>query len=130
MQRVLRQRTCIMLHSTRCVKPSLLKYKAERVGITVKVTEESYTSKASLLDLDPLPVRKTCDEKHIFSGKRVKRGLYRAANGRYINADINGAGNIIRKVAPEAFGRKGVEGGNGVLASLVVHPVRIVIPRT
>jgi putative transposase len=109
----------------------MLTYKAQRVGITVKVTEESYTSKASLLDLDPLPVRKNGDKKHTFSGKRVKRGLYRAANGRSINADINGAGNIIRKVAPDAFQQtEGVEDGNGVLASLVVHPVRIVVPRT
>jgi putative transposase len=70
----------------------MLTYKAELVGITVKVTEESYTSKASLLDLDPLPVRKSGKEQHTFSGKRVKRGLYRAGNGREINADINGAG--------------------------------------
>ncbi len=102
---------------------SMLTYKAELVGITVKITEESYTSKASLLDLDPLPVRKPGDEtKHTFSGKRVKRGLYRASNGRYINADINGAGNIIRKVAPDAFGSEGVE-------DLVVHPVRITLTK-
>jgi putative transposase len=109
---------------------AMLTYKAELVGIRVQVTEESYTSKASLLDLDPLPVRKNGDEaKHTFSGKRVKRGLYRASNGREINADINGAGNIIRKVAPDAFQQvEGVEGGKGMLASLVVHPVRIVIP--
>ena len=109
---------------------AMLTYKAELVGITVKITEESYTSKASLLDLDPLPVRNNGDEKHTFSGKRVKRGLYRASNGRYINADINGAGNIIRKVAPNAFGQRAVEDGKGVLASLVVHPVRIVVPLT
>src|SRR6266581_4323092 len=109
---------------------AMLTYKAELVGIRVEVTEESYTSKASLLDLDPLPVRKNGDEKHTFSGKRVKRGLYRASNGRYINADINGAGNIIRKVAPNAFGQRAVEDGKGVLASLVVHPVRIVVPLT
>ncbi len=109
---------------------AMLTYKAELVGIAVKVTEESYTSKASLLDLDPLPVRNNGDEKHTFSGKRVKRGLYRASNGRSINADINGAGNIIRKVAPDAFGQRAVEDGKGVLAPLVVHPVRIVIPRT
>ncbi len=109
---------------------AMLTYKAEPVGIRVEVTEESYTSKASLLDLDPLPVRKNGDEKHTFSGKRVKRGLYRASNGRYINADINGAGNIIRKVAPDAFGQRAVEDGKGVLASLVVHPVRIVVPLT
>jgi IS605 OrfB family transposase len=105
---------------------SMLTYKAELVGIRVEVTEESYTSKASLLDLDPLPVRANGnDEQHTFSGKRVKRGLYRASDGRYINADINGAGNIIRKVAPDAFGLRAVEDGKAVLASLVVHPVRI-----
>jgi putative transposase len=111
---------------------AMLTYKAELVGITVKVTEESYTSKASLLDLDPLPVRKNGDDtKHTFSGKRVKRGLYRASDGRSINADINGAGNIIRKVAPDAFSEaRAVEDGKGVLASLVVHPVRIVVPLT
>ncbi|MBV9689183.1 MAG: transposase, partial [Ktedonobacteraceae bacterium] len=109
---------------------AMLTYKAELVGITVKVTEESYTSKASLLDLDPLPVRdpNKSNEKYTFSGKRVKRGLYRASNGREINADMNGAGNIIRKVAPDAFSKvEGVEDGKGVLASLVVHPVRFVI---
>jgi putative transposase len=110
----------------------MLTYKAELVGITVKITEESYTSKASFLDLDPLPTRKSGDEtKHTFSGKRLTRGLYRASNGRYINADINGAGNIIRKVAPDAFQQaEGVEDGKAVLASLVVHPVRVVIPLT
>jgi len=110
---------------------AMLTYKAELVGIRVQITEESYTSKASLLDLDPLPVRKNGDEKHTFSGKRLTRGLYRASNGRYINADINGAGNIIRKVAPDAFQpAEGVEDGKGMLESLVVHPVRVVIPRT
>jgi len=109
----------------------MLIYKAELVGITVKLTEESYTSKASFLDRDPLPVRKPNDEtKHTFSGKRVERGLYRASNGQEINADVNGAANIIRKVAPDAFGSEGVEDGKRVATSLVVHPVRIVIPRT
>jgi putative transposase len=109
---------------------AMLTYKAELVGIRVEITEESYTSKASLLDLDPLPVRNNGDEKHTFSGKRVKRGLYRASDGRFINADINGAGNIIRKVAPDAFGQRAVEDGKEMFASLVVHPVRVVIPLT
>jgi putative transposase len=110
---------------------SMLTYKAELVGITVKITEESYTSKASFLDRDPLPVDGKGDsQKHTFSGKRIKRGLYQASNGQYINADVNGAANIIRKVAPDAFGSEGVEDGKRVLASLVVHPVRIVIPLT
>lgn len=110
---------------------AMLTYKAELVGIRVEITEESYTSKASLLDLDPLPVWKSGDDtEYPFRGKRVKRGLYCASNGRDINADTNGAGNIIRKVAPDAFGSEGVEDGKGVLASLVVHPVRMVIPLT
>jgi putative transposase len=109
----------------------MLTYKAELVGITVKVTEESYTSQASLLDLDLLPVRESGDEKYTFSGKRVERGLYQALNGRGINADINGAGNIIRKVAPDAFQQaEGVEDGKRMLTSLVVHPVRVVVPLT
>lgn len=102
---------------------SMLTYKAELAGITVKITEESYTSQASFLDLDPLPVRKNGDDtKYTFSGKRVKRGLYRASNGRYIHVDCNGSGNIIRKVAPDAFGSKGVE-------DFAVHPVRITLTK-
>jgi putative transposase len=108
-----------------------LTYKAELVGITVLLTEESYTSKASFLDRDPLPVHNPNDDtKYTFSGKRVERGLYRASNNREINADLNGAYNIIRKVAPDAFGSEGVEDGKGMVTSLVVHPVRVVIPRT
>jgi putative transposase len=111
---------------------AMLTYKAELVGITVLLTEESYTSKASFLDRDPLPVRKPNDDtKYTFSGKRVERGLYRASNNREINADLNGAYNIVRKVAPDAFQQaEGVEDGKGMVTSLVVHPVRVVIPRT
>ena len=60
--------------------------------------EESYTSKASFLDLDFLPVYDA--EKPYsgtFSGKRIQRGLYRSNSGRLINADVNGAANILRK---------------------------------
>jgi putative transposase len=111
----------------------MLTYKAQLAGLRVVVTEESYTSKASLLDLDPLPVRdpNSGAESPTFSGKRVTRGLYRASTGQVLNADINGSGNIIRKVAPDAFQQvEGVEDGNTMFASLVVHPVRIVVPLT
>ncbi len=82
----------------------MLTYKAQLVGIQVVISEESYTSKASFLDADPLPVYGSAEaESATFSGKRVKRGLYRAADGTSIHADVNGAYNIIRKVAPEAF---------------------------
>jgi putative transposase len=108
----------------------MLTYKAELVGITVLITEESYTSKASFLDRDPLPVRDTNDAKHTFSGKRVERGLYRASGNRYINADVNGAYNIIRKAAPDTFTAEGVE--DGWATPYVVHPARMTLakPRT
>jgi hypothetical protein len=54
-----------------------------------------------------------------FSGQRVKRGLYRAANGRRINADVNGSYNIIRNVLPDSFGQG--------IAGAVVHPVRLAV---
>lgn len=109
----------------------MLCYKAELVGITVLITEESYTSKASFLDRDPLPAHSPNDEtEYTFSGKRVKRGLYRASHNRYINADVNGAYNIVRKVAPDAFTAEGVEDGRAT--PYVVHPARITLakPRT
>ncbi|MBD2606982.1 IS200/IS605 family element transposase accessory protein TnpB [Scytonema hofmannii FACHB-248] len=80
---------------------SMLTYKAQLVGIEVTITEESYTSKASALDSDELP--KYGDKKEhkpVFSGKRVKRGLYKTDTGRTINADTNGSLNIARKVIP------------------------------
>ena len=74
-----------------------LRYKAERHGIEVIEHEESYTSKASALDFDPLPDSYKAGRKLQYSGRRIKRGLYRTANGRLINADVNGALNIGRK---------------------------------
>jgi putative transposase len=98
----------------------MLRYKAELVGIQVIVTEESYTSKASFLDADPLPVYDASrQETTIFSGRRLKRGLYQAASGRRLNADVNGAYNILRKALPDAFG-KGIAGA-------AVHPVRLAV---
>jgi putative transposase len=97
----------------------MLTCKAELVGIQVRITEESYASMASFLDVDPLPVYGVADTP-AFSGKRVKRGLYRAADGRHINADVNGSYNTIRKVLPDAFGNW----GKGI-AGAAVHPVRL-----
>ncbi len=89
----------------------MLTYKAELVGIRVIITEESYTSKCSFLDHELIGKHET------YAGKRVKRGLFRASDGRFINADVNGSANIIRKVAPNAFA-DGVE-------AVVVRPVRL-----
>jgi len=85
-----------------------LAYKAELAGIKVIVNEESYTSRASFLDLDDIPTYKA-GEKHNFSGKRIKRGMYKSAKGLLINADLNGSYNILRKVVPNAFA-EGIEG--------------------
>jgi len=97
----------------------MLTYKAALVGIQVKITEESYTSTASFLDADPLPVYGAADIP-AFSGKRVKRGLYRAADGRRINADVNGSYNTIRTVLPDSFG----QGRAGIAVCPVRLPVR------
>jgi putative transposase len=91
----------------------MLQYKAELLGIRVTVSEESYTSKCSFLDLEPVGKHDT------YMGQRIKRGLFRASDGRWLNADINGAYNILRKVVPNAF-------GNGI-GGVVVHPVRIAL---
>ena len=102
----------------------MLTYKAELVGIQVEITEESYTSKASFLDLDEIPAYKADDEaKHVFSGKRIGRRnrLYRTKDRRVICADINGAYNILRKCRPDAFSKtKGV-------AAYVVQPARLAV---
>jgi putative transposase len=71
----------------------------EQYGIQFIETEENYTSKASFLDSDILPVFGAKPEGWEKSGRRVSRGLYRSADGTKINADCNGAANIIRKVA-------------------------------
>ena len=81
----------------------ILKYLAEREGIMVIDQEESYTSQASFLDHDFIPVYGATDGKPVFSGKRLKRGNYRSKDGTIINADLNGSANISRKALPDVF---------------------------
>src|SRR5258706_5669838 len=104
----------------------MITYKAALVGIQVQVREESYTSKASFLDLDPIPNYKPNDEEqHIFSGKRIGRSnrLYRTKDGRKICADVNGAYNVLRKSGPDACADAGAEG----IAGYVVDPSRLAV---
>ena len=76
----------------------ILRYKLEENGIECKEQEESYTSKSSYLDNDDIPVYKENDgTNYIFSGKRIKRGIYKSKQGKIINADLNGALNILKK---------------------------------
>ena len=75
-----------------------LLYKGLMNGIEVIFTEESYTSKASFFDKDELPVYGQNDN-YKFSGRRIYRGLYKDSKGNLWNADLNGGGNIMRKVS-------------------------------
>ena len=75
-----------------------LSYKCELHGIDCVFQEESYTSKASCLDLDNVPeYNPERTDKPVFTGKRKYRGLYMSGGGVVINADINGSVNILRK---------------------------------
>lgn len=78
-------------------------YKGEEVGIEILICEERYTSKCSFLDLESIEYHDN------YLGKRKKRGLFVSFNGTKINADINGAFNIFRKVVPEIFDNQGIE---------------------
>lgn len=73
-----------------------LSYKCQMRGISVITQEESYTSKASFLDNDDIPVYGEVENPR-FSGQRIRRGMYRSGGGRLINADVNGSYNILRK---------------------------------
>jgi len=91
----------------------MLKYKADLVGIKVYEINEAYTSKCSALDLEPIQ-----RHKH-YLGKRRKRGLFQSVNS-LINADVNGALNILRKVIGDGFIKNLVNSG-----CVWYQPVRI-----
>lgn len=94
----------------------MVEYKAEEVGINVITDSEEYTSKCSFLDGESMEHH----DKYI--GKRIKRGLFRSGKGILINADINAAYNMIRKVFPNAFNKL----GHGI-EDVVLHPKRLSI---
>jgi putative transposase len=76
---------------------SMIQYKSEEVGIRVVITEESYTSK-----VDHYAGEEMCHHDS-YLGKRIKRGLYRSSTGKVLNADLNGAIGILRKVSHESY---------------------------
>jgi IS605 OrfB family transposase len=99
----------------------IIKYLAQEKGILCVEQEESYTSKASFIDDDFIPVYKKGDDtKYRFSGRRRPteykgtkkkdgfRGLYKTKDGTIINSDLNGSANILRKAYPDAFKNTGV----------------------
>lgn len=81
----------------------MIQYKAENYGIRVIEQEESYTSKADVTAKDIIPVYGETKVKPVFSGKRIERGLYFCSKGYCINADCNGAANILRKAFPDIW---------------------------
>ena len=87
-------------------------YKCRLEGIEVIVREESYTSKCSFFDNEPIQQQ----EKYV--GKRIKRSWFRTASGSLVHADINAAYNMGEKQFPKAFVPKEIEG-------VVVHPTRL-----
>lgn len=82
---------------------SQIQSKCEEYGIEVVMTEEAYTSGTSFLDKEQ-PIKENYNKE-----RRVYRGLFIANNGKTINADVNGAYQIMKKVVPDAFS-KGIEG--------------------
>ena len=81
----------------------MIMYKAAREGIRIMEQEESYTSKADITAMDFIPVYGRENGNVGFSGKRIKRGLYSCSAGYAVNADCNGAANILRKAVPDAW---------------------------
>ena len=79
-----------------------IEYKAEEIGIEVIRVNESYTSKCSFLDNEPIKKHKT------YLGKRIKRGLFKTKTGKKINADINAAYNILKKAIPDVRWDRGI----------------------
>ena len=100
---------------------SYLRYKCEMVGIDFVEHEESYTSKCDALALDPISKH----EQHL--GRRTKRGLFHSSVGKLINADQNGALNIMRKVVGDSCVSRIVNSGHSLCPIRYSNPfVRIV----
>ena len=110
----------------------MLAYLAQEQGIRFVRTEESYTSKASFVDGDPIPVYNEEEPKqYSFSGVRGPKsykgnvrkqgfhGLYQTKDGTIMNSDLNGSANILRKAYPHAFDNSTVDFNN---VQIIIHP--------
>jgi putative transposase len=93
----------------------MIQYKAKEAGIIVKLQDESHTSICSFVDEESI------EHHEKYAGKRIKRGLFRSAKGILINADVQGAYNIIRKSEPKAFQKWYADGVGGC----GLHPMRV-----
>ncbi len=95
----------------------ILKYKAAERGIKVELIPEKYTSKCSFLDNEFPQFHPK------YAGRRVKRGLFKSAQGHLINADVNAAYNILVKSDPKAVPKRTANGVGGY----VMYPLRVSI---
>lgn len=91
----------------------MIEYKANLARIVVIQANEAYTSQTSFLD-NEIPINQNGDKARKRKGlspvkRRVKRGLFKSNKGILINADVNGALQILRKVVPNAFA-DGIDG--------------------
>ncbi len=93
---------------------SQIKYKSELIGIDILLEPEFFTSKCSFLDNESIKKHKK------YEGRRICRGLYQSQKGKIINADVNGAYNILKKAVPNAISADGIEG-------VGLHPYSITI---
>ena len=94
---------------------SQLIYKAEEIGIIVELTEESYTSKIDHLAGEQF------GHKEKYMGKRIHRGLFKSSVGKVINADVNGAIGIMRKVVGESLVTK-IADSVGAFTPVIITP--------
>ena len=84
----------------------MLEYKCENVGINFIITEESYTSKIDHF------AKEEMKHQEMYSGKRIYRGLFKSSTNQVINADVNGALGILRKVINESHFNEIVDRGH------------------
>lgn len=90
-----------------------ISYKAKLIGINLITHEESYTSKIDHMAFEPLK------KQDAYLGKRKRRGLFQSSIGKLINADINGAIGIGRKVFGDSYVSRIIDSG------LAFNPIRI-----
>lgn len=90
----------------------MIKYKCQLNNINVIITEESYTSKTSFIDNEPIKFHET------YKGNRKYRGLFISEKGVKINADVNASYNIIRKVIPTFIYDEGI---------VALNPIKLII---
>ena len=95
-----------------------ISYKCEEYGIKVILTEESYTSKIDHLANEPLSKRDS------YLGKRIYRGLFLSSVGKILNADVNGALGIMRKVFPEKV-LELIRDRGVVYTPVIINPIKI-----